>query len=81
MSWMCTTLAGKGDPAGQCFAAGRKSAAPQDGVISRVERARGDVAEQVTLADHQGGHIAVAEPLPGLDQGRAPAADQTPNGP
>jgi hypothetical protein len=44
-------LTGKGDPAGQCFAAGGKSPRPQEGVKGRVKRARGDIAEHVALAD------------------------------
>ena len=44
-------LAGKGDAASQCFAAGRKGSRPQEGVKDRVEGARGDIAEHVALAD------------------------------
>jgi hypothetical protein len=61
-------LAGKGDPADQCFAAGRESPRPQESVKGRVERARGEKSEHVSLADRQGSRVAVAEPPPGFDQ-------------
>ena len=60
-------LAAEGDAADRCFAARRKSPRPHEGVPGRVVRASRDIAEHVALADRQGGGIAVAEPLSGLD--------------